>query len=366
MPTPAPLDGIRVLDLSAYAAGPVTAQTLASLGADVIKVERPPKGDPERGLWDPMFQAHNRGKASIMLALDDPGDRAVFDFLLAGADVVVENFRPAVAQRLKATFADLSTARPGLIQVSLPGFAPGSPAENTAAYEPCIRSLTGEIALMQESSPQAAGTDWTLDYPVYGYVAASNAVIAVLGALLKRDPAGAHIVVPLLAAGRWWTYAARQNPIYRRAGHPAVTRVYDTADNALVVMASLPDQFAALCEITGCTTLLSDPLDGTLAWQEAHASEVSQALAAAFLTAGRDHWLGRLQGRGVPAAPVVSVQDADSIPEALALVDSGIPGPADGLPVGGLAQRPIGRIGAPGADGDGIRRDGWGYFAPRG
>ncbi len=141
------LQRLRVLDFSTHATGPFATQVLASLGATVLKVERPPAGDPERHGEYAMFVACNRGKHSVLVDAKQPDDLALLEQLLTDADVVVEGFRPGVADRLGFGFDRVRALQPQVIYVSLPGFGSTGPRAGARGYDTQYRALAGDLML---------------------------------------------------------------------------------------------------------------------------------------------------------------------------------------------------------------------------
>src|SRR5579871_371261 len=156
------LDGVRVVEQAAFISGPCAAMLLGDLGADVIKVERPDGGDPFRAfhgaLYSPHYQGYNRNKRSIALDLKDQGDRRVFDDLIAGADVFIENFRPGVADRLGFGAAALQARNPRLIYCSITGFGVSGPYVERPAYDTVAQAMSGYLSLtLDPERPRMTG-----------------------------------------------------------------------------------------------------------------------------------------------------------------------------------------------------------------
>ncbi|MDA1004675.1 MAG: CoA transferase, partial [Chloroflexi bacterium] len=190
------LDGTRVVDFGQYIAGPLTAQLLADQGADVIRVD--PPGGPA---WDtPANATWNRGKRSIALDLKSDGDRELARSLVANADVVIENFRPGVMDRLGLGAEAMTAAQPRLIYCSLPGFAPDDPRASVRAWEGVVGAASGTYRSVRVGSE--AGTPVYTALPIASSYAAIQAAVAVTIALAvrDRDGVGQQIIVPLFDA----------------------------------------------------------------------------------------------------------------------------------------------------------------------
>jgi crotonobetainyl-CoA:carnitine CoA-transferase CaiB-like acyl-CoA transferase len=198
-----------VLDLSQHATGPFATQIMAALGATVVKLEQPPGGDRERHTEPEMFLACNRGKHSIALDLKTDADREVLRRLLSGADVLIEGFRPGVADRLGFGFPAVSAIQPRIIYVSMPGFGSAGPLAQTPGYDVEFRALAGDLSLNADSggTPQYARAA-----PTFDYAAAMYATIGVLTTLLDTGRAPVHLEVPVLAAGLALSFAASSIP----------------------------------------------------------------------------------------------------------------------------------------------------------
>ncbi len=146
------LEGVRVIEQGTFITGPNAGMLLADLGAEVIKVEKPGSGDPFRafkgGLYSPHFQTYNRNKRSVTLNTKEPEDLALFDQLIADADVYIQNFRPGTAERLGAGEERLRALNPGLIYCSISGFGQDGPAAGRPAYDTVAQAASGFLSLL--------------------------------------------------------------------------------------------------------------------------------------------------------------------------------------------------------------------------
>ncbi len=357
-----PLNGLRVLDASNYAAGPLSAQILAGLGATVVKVERPPHGDPERGLWSEMFDAHNRGKHSIVLDLrDDAGeDRRTFDALVAESDVVVENFRPDVALRLGLDLATLSAVQPEIVVVSVSGYGSDGPYAGAPGYEHQYRALAGDLFLSGGATGTVVET-WMHSYPVFGYAAAMYAVIGVLAARAMTPRRAAHVQVPLLAAGYAWMFGALRNPAYRDMAAAPAQQTFRAGDGRLLsITTPLKEQFRSLCDVLGLHELAAEAGDDPFTWQYRHNRQLVDAVEGALARDTSIAWVARLREAGVPVAPVLSPEDIEREAQFRAL-DLGADSPETTLrlPIQGLPTVMLGPAPALDADGEAVRTLGW-------
>ena len=206
----APLEGIRVLDLSIFTPGPFATQIFADLGATVLKVEQPPHGDREREVMPSYFQAYNRGKASVALNLKDPKDLSVCQDLARDAHIVVEGFRPGVCDRLGVGFTQLAELNPELIYVSLTGFGSEGPYRMARAHDPEIQAVTGSLNYARDINGKAIHN---FAYPTFDYAASMYSVIGVLSWLCRKGHGPVRVEVPLAAAGVAWMYPQYVNAI---------------------------------------------------------------------------------------------------------------------------------------------------------
>jgi crotonobetainyl-CoA:carnitine CoA-transferase CaiB-like acyl-CoA transferase len=358
-----PLQGIRILDLSRVLAGPLAAMILGDLGADVIKVERPGTGDDTRG-WGPPFDdrgesayflSANRNKLSVVADLGSGADGALLEHLIAGADVVLENFRPGTLER-RGSGADAMLARhPRLIWCTITGFGLESPRPG---YDFVVQAESGWMAITGE----AAGGPMKVGVALADVLAGKDAAIAILGALVGRAHASERrLSVSLAHSATAALVNVAQNALVsgaeaRRWGnaHPNLVpyELFDAADRPLVIAVGNDAQFAACAHALGLDTLWSDPSLATNAGRLAARARVVGAIAARVRTAPAAHWLARFEDAGVPCGVVKPVL------EALREVDaSALTGVAPQSP--GTVRRPPPRLDE---HGDAIRERGWGAF----
>lgn len=324
-----PLAGIRVLDFTHAIAGPTATQMFQQLGADVIKVEPPEKGDDFRhytehaglpGMSVP-FAAANFGKRSVTLNLKNEAGRGISRQLAARADVVVENYRPGVIARLGLGYETLSQANPRLIMLSLSGFGQTGPWRDWGAYDHIAQAVSG-MALMN-------GTDagpFKIGIPVVDCFTGYLGVIAVLAALRERDATGRGkaIDVAMLdaaikimgTAASMWSYAGQAPKGTGNRGFRlvATAEYYATADGWIALGANHQHQVELLFKALGHPEMLADPRFAT------HPARVENyAALKGWLT---EHLLKReaaeletlLTGAGVPAAKLRDIGEALSHP----------------------------------------------------
>lgn len=318
----APLAGIRVLDLTNVLAGPFCCHQLAHLGADVLKIEAPGRGDLARALgadaalnargMGASFLAQNAGKRSMTLNLKSSEGAAVFKRLVRGADVVVENFRPGVMDRLGLGFETLRRERPEIIYAAISGFGQDGPWRDRPAYDQIVQGLSGAMAITGEAGrgPMRVG------FPVADTVGGLTAALAIAAAL-NAPARGAFIDVSMLEATlatMGWAVSnlltAGVPPRQHGTDNPtaAPSGLFRTADGHITIAANKDAQWQALAAVLDLTPLTDDPRFAEREGRKAHRGALTDALEAVLTTAGTEHWVARLTEAGVPAGAVLSVE----------------------------------------------------------
>src|SRR5882672_4635260 len=270
------LDGVRILDLTNVLAGPFCCYQLAQLGADVIKVETPETGDlarqlgadPElnRRLMGASFLAQNAGKRSITLNLKHPKGREAFTRLVATADVVVENFRPGVMERLGLGYDRLKAIKPDLIYCAISGFGQDGPLRLNPAYDQIIQGLSGVMSVTgdAQSAPLRVG------YPVADTMGGITAAFAISSALFRRERTGegewidvSMLESTLVAMGwvvsNWLIAGVRPAPLGNENMTASPSGAFRTGAGLLNIAANQQQQFETLCELIGRPELMRDP-----------------------------------------------------------------------------------------------------------
>ena len=326
-----PLRGVRVLDLTNVLAGPFACHQLAHLGADVIKVEARENGDLARQLGaDPAlnearmgasFLAQNPGKRSITIDLKRPAGQAVFRKLVATADVVVENFRPGVMQRLGVGFEALRLIQPRLVYCAISGFGQDGPLRDLPAYDQIIQGMSGMMSITGD----AATAPLRVGHPVADTIGGLTAAMAIAAALADRDREDAVFIdVSMLEAAMatmGWAVSnllvAGQEP--RPMGNDNVTASpsggFRTGDGLLNIAANKQEQFEAVCDVAGHPEWKTDPRFVDRQARLQHRAELKQLLEAALAARPASDWWQRLNEAGVPAGPVLSVKAALEQPQ---------------------------------------------------
>jgi formyl-CoA transferase/CoA:oxalate CoA-transferase len=305
-PTAPPLDGIRVVDLTSYIAGSYSAMMLADLGAEVIKVESL-AGDSFREL--PGFFGWNRGKRSVTVDLKAPEGREIVERLAARADVVMENMRPGVADRLGVGWEPLSRLNPRLVYCSVTAFGSTGPYAQRPGFDPLLQAMSGVMALQGFGGPPAY-----IRIAITDYYAAALGAQAVLAALFVRERTGRgqRVETSLLHAalalqsGNFVDYPGKQhvfrdNPTYR---------LYRAGDGQWFFLACGNQTFwVKLCTALGMDDLAHDPRFASWVLRLDNREALLPILEARFVTEPRDHWLDLLARHDIPAAPVQSLMD---------------------------------------------------------
>jgi crotonobetainyl-CoA:carnitine CoA-transferase CaiB-like acyl-CoA transferase len=321
------LAGVTVLDMTNVLAGPFAGYQLALLGADVIKVEVPGTGDLARQLGaDPdlsrenlgvSFLAQNAGKRSITVDLKNDAGKEVFTRLLERADVLLENFRPGVLERLGFGRERLRELRPGLVYCAVSGFGATGPLAQRPAYDQVIQGMSGIMSVT--GTPQAAPL--RVGYPVCDSFGGLAAAFAISAALLRqrRTGEGAYLDVSMLDAAltsMGWVVSdhlvAGREPV--PMGNENITSApsgtFETADGALNIAANKQEQFETLCRVLDREELIDDPRFLTRDDRKLHRDVLRAELETSLKARTAQEWDKILLPTGVPAAPVVSVPEA--------------------------------------------------------
>ncbi|XAH23346.1 CaiB/BaiF CoA-transferase family protein [Xylophilus sp. GW821-FHT01B05] len=329
--TTRPLQGIRVLDLTNVLAGPFACHQLAHMGADVVKVENRQGGDLARQLgadaelnrrfMGVSFLAQNPGKRSITIDFKQPQGKAVFRKLVATADVLVENFRPGVMQRLGLGYEALLKEQPRLIYCAISGFGQDGPLRDLPAYDQIIQGMSGMMSIT--GAPDTA--PYRVGYPVADTIGGMTAAFAVAAALADRSRTGGSFIdVSMLeAAMATMGWAVSNHLIAGRAPQPmgndnvtaSPSGSFRTADGLLNIAANKQEQFEAVCRVLGRPELATDLRFAERQGRLQHRAALKAALEDAMAARGTEEWWTLLNQAGVPAGPVYSVPQALEHPQ---------------------------------------------------
>lgn len=378
-PVPAgPLAGLLVADFSRVLAGPFATMMLADLGARVVKVERPLTGDDSRG-YGPFsggrsmyFARVNRGKQSVALDLKSAADLAVARQLAARADVLVENYRPGVMDRLGLGQEGLRTANPRLVYCSISGFGQTGPWSQRPAYDAVVQGMSGLMAITGAPAgpPVKPGVPVAdLSAGLYAFGGISSALVgrATTGTGTFLDVAMYDTTLSLLEGAALAWLATGEEPPRMGNAHAAIAPfdTFSCQDRDITVCAANDELFGRLVRALGRPGMAQDPRFASNSLRHQARGALKDELEQALRTASAEHWLGELDLAGVPCGPIGSVQDALSCDQTAVrrmVVDAG------GLPVPGNPLKlsayddPVVRAAAPLLDehGDAVRAE----FAP--
>jgi formyl-CoA transferase/CoA:oxalate CoA-transferase len=327
--TPGPLAGVTVLDLTRVLSGPYCTMLLADMGARVIKIEQPGRGDDTRA-WGPPFVAGesayflsiNRNKESVTLDFKTRAGREVLDRLIARADVLVENFRPGTLARAGLDYASIAPAQPRLVYASISGYGQTGPRAPEPGYDAVLQ---GEGGLMSFTGP-AEGPPFRMGVAVADIVTGMFAAQGVLLALLARQQTGRgqfvdvamlDSVAALLTYQAGIVFATGQPPGRLGNRHPSIAPydTFETLDGPLVLAIGNDDQWQRFCRVTGLAAEANDPRFATNALRVAHYAALEPTLVALLRQRTRADWTMMLVPAGVPCGPVRSVDEVVADPQ---------------------------------------------------
>ncbi|MCA0927995.1 CaiB/BaiF CoA transferase family protein [Ruegeria profundi] len=319
-----PLRGTRILDLTNVLAGPYCCYHLALMGAEVIKVERPGTGDLARVLGaDPVrnkagmgisFLAQNAGKKSITLDMKSDRGKVLFKQLLKTADVLVENFRPGVMERLGLGYEKLRTENPNLIYAAISGFGQNGPRKDDPAYDQIVQGISGVMSITgtDDTAPNRVG------YPLADTVGGLTAAFAIASAL-NAKPRGTFLDISMTEAvisTMGWVVSNFLIGGVIPAAHgnenttSAPSGTFATADNPINIAANRDEQWQALARYLGRDDLLSHPDYTTREDRKRNRHRLRAELEDVLRTRPAAEWVPELNAISVPAGPVLSVADA--------------------------------------------------------
>ena len=320
------LEGVRVLDLTNVLAGPFCCYQLAQLGADVIKVEVPRSGDLARQLGaDPelnkrlmgaSFLAQNAGKRSVTINLKSPSGKEVFRRLVATADVVVENFRPGVMDRLGLGYEALREAKADLIYCAISGFGKDGPLKDNPAYDQIVQGISGVMSVTgdKQSAPLRVG------FPVADTIGGITAAFAIAAALFRRDRSGqgefidvsmleATLVTMGWAVSNWLIAGVRPEPMGNENVTASPSGTFQTAAGRLNIAANKQEQFEKLCELIGRKELATDPRYANREDRKKRRYELKADLESALKGKSAKEWSDLFNKHGIPAGEVLSIPE---------------------------------------------------------
>ena len=328
---PGPLNGIRVLDFSRVLAGPAASQALADLGAEVIKVEPPGEGDDTRS-FPPFEQGHsvyflgiNRGKKSIVIDLKTEQGVALARDLAAKSDILIENYRPGVMDRLGLGYETLSTVNPRLIYCAISGFGMTGPLRDSPSFDIVTQALSGAFSVNGERDRAPT----RLGIPLGDLVGGINGPISVLAALYERTVTGRGRLIDVsLLDGLMGMMAyvpqvalmSGENPVPQGNPHPNLVPygVYPAADG-LMVIACLSNSFwGNICRALGLDDLIDDDRYATIEQRRINRDDVDDLIGRRTIAYNFAELDALLTAHQVPHAPILGVHDALTQPQAVA------------------------------------------------
>jgi len=331
-----PLAHIRVLDMSRVLAGPWTGQNLADLGAEVIKIERPGKGDDSRAFAPPYirdasgkettesayFCCANRGKKSVTVDISKPEGATLVRELAAKADVLVENYKFGDLTRYGLGYEQLHEINPQLIYCSVTGFGQTGPDREKPGYDFMIQGMGGIMSVTGEKGegPQRVGI------PIADIMTGMYASIAVCAALAHRAQSGAgqHLDLALLdcqvaaLAYQAMNYLATGVPPGRSGNvHPNIVpyQPFPTSDGDVIIACGNDNLFRKFCEVADCRHLIEDPRFATNADRVKNRAEIEPLIQAVTRTRSTREWLPALEAAGVPCGPINNLRDVFEEPQ---------------------------------------------------
>jgi len=325
--TKKPLNGILVIDLTRVLAGPYCTMVLGDLGAEIIKVETPGEGDDARhfgpflgagGEKSAYFMSINCGKKSLTLDLKTGRGKDVLADLIRRADVLVENYRPGMLERLGFSEERVKELNPSIIYASVSGFGYSGPDSTNAAYDMVIQSLSGLVSITGTEDGQCVRVGSSIADIVSGLYT----TIGIVTALFRRDRSGkrqgSRIDVAMLdsavsvlenAIARYQTTGEVPGPLGSR--HPSVTPfdAFDTSDSTIVIAVGNDKIFRALCEVFGRGELVGDPRFATNAQRTEHHAELKAIVEECLAAETTAHWLDKFRAADVPCAKINTIED---------------------------------------------------------
>jgi crotonobetainyl-CoA:carnitine CoA-transferase CaiB-like acyl-CoA transferase len=328
-----PLDGTLVLDLSRVLAGPWASQALADLGARVIKVERPGRGDDTRS-WGPpylgsgdnresaYFLSANRGKESIAIDFKDPRGQAVILQLARKADILIENYKPGGLEAYGLDYASIRQLNPAIVYCSISGFGQTGPYSNKPGYDFIIQAMSGLMSITGTEKPTKVGV------AVSDLITGLYAAVGILGAYTRARETGQGEFVDISLLDSQLATLANQGLNFLVSGkdpglsgnaHPNIVpyQVFDTADHPIVVAVGNDGQFVSLCQAIGHEELAADDRFISNDVRVKNRDELVPLIAEVLQQQSSTYWLGVLEDRGIPVGPVNTIGEAFADPHVL-------------------------------------------------
>ena len=329
---PGPLSGMVILDLTQILAGPMCTMVLADMGADVIKVEKPNGGDDNRRMgppfikdWSAGFLAVNRNKRSLALDLRGDAGRGVFRRLVEAADVVVENFRPGVMERLGLGYEELRNIKRSLVYCTISGFGSTGPARNRGGFDLVAQGVSGLMSITGHPNSPPAKVGVPITDLTAGLFAANGIMAAYIHSL--KTGQGQMVDTSLMEAGV--AYTVWESSVYFAEGEipgplgsahrvSAPYQALRTKDGYLNLGAATQPTWEQLCRAIGREDLMEDDRFRAPWDRKAREEELAALLEETFSTQNTSHWLELLDGAGVVAGPIYNMEQVYQDPQVLA------------------------------------------------
>lgn len=317
-----PLAGVNVLEFCNVAAGPYCGMLLADMGADVIKVEHPKDGDSLRS-WPPIsdgysenFASLNRNKRSVALDLKNPQHVAAARELAAKADVLIENNRPGVMDRLGLGYASLKELNPRLVYCSISAYGQSGPRAQEGGFDLTIQAMSGLMSV----TGQEGGEPVKCGVPVADFCAGLYGAFSIVSALKQADACGegSHIDVAMLGATLAIAalqtsefFGSGKDPLKLGSAHPrnAPYQAFKARDTYFCLAAGNNSLWQSTCHVVGLPDLAQDERFGSTLLRAANQKELVALLETVFVKDNAAHWLEKLRAAGVPCAPINSYSD---------------------------------------------------------
>jgi crotonobetainyl-CoA:carnitine CoA-transferase CaiB-like acyl-CoA transferase len=335
-----PLSHVKVLDLSRVLAAPWAAQNLADLGAEVIKVERPGKGDDSRSYAPPFlkdaqgkvtresayFCAANRGKKSITVNLTKPAGQQIVRDLATRSDVFIENYKVGDLARYGLGYDDLKALNPGLIYCSVTGFGQTGPDKDRPGYDFMAQGMGGLMSITGERDDLPGGGPQRVGVPIVDMTTGMYATIAICAALANRaitgkgqwiDVALLDSCVAFLANQAMNYFATGESPERIGNAHPNIVpyQTFETKDGAIILACGNDNLFNKFCEVAGCAHLAKDPRFSTNADRVKNREEITRLLNDVFAKRATHQWVALLDAAGVANGPINTIAQVFGEPQ---------------------------------------------------
>ncbi len=328
---PGPLDGLRVIDLTRVLAGPFATQLLGDLGAQIFKIEQPPGGDETRK-FPPLvngeshyFLGLNRNKKSLVIDLRKPAGADILRRLVASSDILVENYRPGVMQRLGLGYETLSAINPRLIYCAISGFGLTGPLRDKPSFDVVTQALTGVLSVNGEPGRPPM----KLGLPMGDMVGGIFGPIGILSALHERSATGRGRLIDIslydgligmLGYLAQLAFVTGNDPEPVGSGHPNIVPYgsFPASDGAIIIAALSEGFWVKLCDALERPDLANDPRFATPLGRREHREEIDRAISEITIARTVAEWEQRLSAYDVPHAPVLGVTAALAHPHAAA------------------------------------------------